>query len=161
MKLATLSISNEFRPAILLGDDVVDLVAARRVCAAARLLPGDMLGILAGEAPALRLAREVAEDAQARRDVFRNASALLQAGSVRFAAPLPNPRLILAIGANYHDHLKEMNTPPPPTPMAFYKNLSSIVGPGADILLPPSNPDLVDYEGEFTIVIGRTCSNVS
>jgi acylpyruvate hydrolase len=59
------------------------------------------------------------------------------------------------VGMNYHEHLKEMKTPVPEKPAAFTKSVASIIGPGQPILLPRSNPDMVDWEGEFTVVIGR------
>lgn len=161
MKLATLAINGQFRPAIVLGEDVLDLVAAKALSPVGTLVPSDVIGILAGGETALEIIRKVAEDCKHRVDAYRARQALLSAASASFAAPIPNPRIILAVGANYHEHLREMNTPPPTTPMAFYKSLSSIIGSGANIVLPRSNPDMVDFEGEFTAVIGRTCHNVS
>lgn len=161
MKLATILVADQHRPAIVNGDTLIDLVAARSMSPAARLLPDDMIGIIAGGAPALHLLRDIEQDARANESKYRNAHALIALAKARLAAPLPEPRLILAIGANYGEHLKEMNTQHPATPMAFHKSISSVIGSGENILLPPKNPDMVDYEGEFTIIMGRTCHNVS
>jgi 2-keto-4-pentenoate hydratase/2-oxohepta-3-ene-1,7-dioic acid hydratase in catechol pathway len=76
-------------------------------------------------------------------------------------APIPQPTLILSCGMNYHEHLREMNTPVPATPTAFTKNTASVIGPGEPILLPKAAPDMVDWEGEFTIVIGKPAFGVS
>jgi 2-keto-4-pentenoate hydratase/2-oxohepta-3-ene-1,7-dioic acid hydratase in catechol pathway len=61
---------------------------------------------------------------------------------------------------NYHAHLKEMKTPVPDKPAAFTKSVASIIASGDPILLPPSNPSMVDWEGEFTVVIGKPCHRV-
>jgi acylpyruvate hydrolase len=49
----------------------------------------------------------------------------------------------------------------PETPTHFAKSASAIIGPGAAIRLPASNPDMVDWEGEFCAVIGHPCHGVS
>ena len=161
MRLSTISVSNELRPAIVVGDKVIDLMAARALAPAARLLPADMLGILAGEQAARTLLTQIVDDAATRADAYAAQGALMPLAQVTLAAPLANPRMILSIGANYHEHLKEMNTPPPATPMGFHKALSSVIGPEEPIVLPRIAPDMVDWEGEFTIVMGRACHNVS
>jgi len=61
---------------------------------------------------------------------------------------------------NYHEHLKEMKTPVPEKPAAFTKSVASIIASGDPIILPPSNPSMVDWEGEFTVVIGKPCHRV-
>jgi len=76
-------------------------------------------------------------------------------------APIPDPRMVLSCGMNYREHLHEMNTPVPDTPTSFTKSVASIIGTGAAIRLPAANPDMVDWEGEFSVVIGRPCHQVS
>jgi 2-keto-4-pentenoate hydratase/2-oxohepta-3-ene-1,7-dioic acid hydratase in catechol pathway len=61
---------------------------------------------------------------------------------------------------NYHEHLREMNTPVPEKPAAFAKSAAAMIGSGQPIILPPSNPAMVDWEGEFTVIIGRACHRV-
>src|ERR1700741_5360970 len=51
--------------------------------------------------------------------------------------------------------LKGMKTPGPEKPAAFTKSVASILPSGQPILLPASHPDMVDWEGEFTVVIGK------
>jgi 2-keto-4-pentenoate hydratase/2-oxohepta-3-ene-1,7-dioic acid hydratase in catechol pathway len=68
--------------------------------------------------------------------------------------------MVLSVGMNYHEHLKEMKTPVPQKPAAFTKSVASIIGPGHAIILPAAHPDMVDWEGEFSIVIGKPCHNV-
>lgn len=75
-------------------------------------------------------------------------------------APVPNPSFILAQGLAYRNHLDEMNVPLPKEPASLIKAPSSITGPGQPIRLPVDHADMVDYEGEFCAVIGKTCHRV-
>ena len=79
---------------------------------------------------------------------------------VRLLAPIPNPGMVLSVGMNYHEHLKEMKTPVPEKPAAFTKSVASIIGPDAPIRIPPGHPDMLDWEGEFSVVIGKPCHRV-
>ena len=78
---------------------------------------------------------------------------------VKLLAPIPDPGMVLSVGMNYHEHLKEMKTPVPEKPAAF-KSVASIIGT-EPIKVPPSNPDMLDWEGEFSVVIGKPCHRVS
>jgi len=79
---------------------------------------------------------------------------------VRLRAPIPDPGLVLSVGMNYHEHLKEMKTPVPEKPTAFTKSVASIIASGEPIKVPPSHPDMLDWEGEFSVVIGKACHDV-
>ena len=81
--------------------------------------------------------------------------------NVRLRAPIPDPGLVLSVGMNYHEHLREMKTPVPEKPAAFTKSVASIIASGEPIEVPPSNPDMLDWEGEFSVVIGKPCHRVS
>ena len=85
----------------------------------------------------------------------------LPAEGAKLLAPIPDPGLVLSVGMNYHEHLKEMKTPVPEKPAAFTKSVASIIGSGEPIKVPPSNPDMLDWEGEFSVVIGKPCHRVS
>jgi 2-keto-4-pentenoate hydratase/2-oxohepta-3-ene-1,7-dioic acid hydratase in catechol pathway len=73
--------------------------------------------------------------------------------------PVPDPRKIVCLGLNYRDHAEEMGLPIPAAPIVFAKFAESLVGPSAEIVIPALT-QLVDYEAELAIVIGRTCRNV-
>ena len=79
--------------------------------------------------------------------------------SVSLLEPV-RPSKILCVGRNYADHAKELGNEVPVEPLLFFKPPSSLLAPGATIILPPSLSQRVEYEGELTIVIGRTCRNV-
>jgi len=73
-------------------------------------------------------------------------------------APVPRPRQVFAIGLNYADHAAESGMAAPPAPLTFTKFPSSIAGPTADV---PLSGEMVDWEVEVVVVIGRTCSSVA
>ena len=86
--------------------------------------------------------------------------ARFQRGKVKLRAPVPDPAMVLSVGMNYHEHLKEMKTPVPEKPAAFTKSVASIIASGEAIRAPASNPGMLDWEGEFSVVIGRPCHRV-
>ncbi len=73
-------------------------------------------------------------------------------------APVPRPRQVFAIGLNYADHAAESGMEMPPAPLTFTKFPSSLAGPTADI---PLSGDMVDWEVEIVVVIGRPCVDVA
>ncbi len=68
-------------------------------------------------------------------------------------APLLNPPRIFGIGLNYREHAAESKMAVQSVPTVFMKLPSSIVGPDADVLLPPEATQ-PDYEAELAVVIG-------
>ena len=119
------------------GDEVVDLSGAGVPQEPARALDAageDGLAGLAADAPRLPLAE------------------------VRLLAPA-TPRKYLAIALNYRDHIAEMGMEAPEVPVFFNKQVSCVVGPGAEIHMPKVSTFL-DYEAELAIVIGRRCRHV-
>lgn len=74
--------------------------------------------------------------------------------------PPVEPSKILCIGRNYRDHAAELGNDLPAEPLLFFKPPSSLLPPGAPILLPPQSAR-VDFEGELAIVIGRRATGLS
>jgi acylpyruvate hydrolase len=140
MKLVTVEIEGHARPGVIAGDDIVDLGA----------VAADIRGLLASGG--LDKARSISSSPGKERRVPLKGAKL--------HAPVPNPGMVLSVGMNYHEHLKEMKTPVPQKPAAFTKSVASIIGPGHAIILPAAHPDMVDWEGEFSVVIGKPCHNV-
>jgi 2-keto-4-pentenoate hydratase/2-oxohepta-3-ene-1,7-dioic acid hydratase in catechol pathway len=136
MRLVSFEVDGAARPGRLAGDEIVDLSA----------LAPDLKTLLE------RSLVEKAAGATGR--AFRRKE-------VKLLAPIPNPGLVLSVGMNYHEHLKEMKTPVPEKPAAFTKSVASIIGTGEPIRVPPANPDMLDWEGEFSVVIGKPCHRVS
>jgi len=76
---------------------------------------------------------------------------------VELLAPVV-PSKVIAVGLNYRSHIG--NAEPAEYPGLFAKYPTSIVGPGADIVIP-ADAENVHYEGELVVVIGKTAQNVS
>src|SRR5579862_8437145 len=137
---------------IVLGDEVLDLGAATELIPEARLVAHSVKRILEAGDGALDVLRRIVDrhvQQASTADRLRGAGVLVARAAAPVMAPLPDPAIALACGLNYRAHLAEMNTPVPATPTAFTKSVASIIGTGSPIVLPRSNPDMVDWEGEF------------
>ena len=125
------------RAGVIDGEDIIDINACDRS------LPPTIKGLL--ETNALSKVKKLIKSKKHR----------LSYKKAKLLPPISNPGLLLSVGMNYHEHLKEMKTPVPEKPAAFTKSVASIIASGEPILLPASHPDMVDWEGEFTVVIGK------
>lgn len=70
------------------------------------------------------------------------------------ALPVPSGATVFGVGMNYASKQAVTGRPKPERPTWFAKCPSAFVAPGAPILLPPSAPDCVDYEGELAVLLG-------
>ncbi|MEC7760605.1 MAG: fumarylacetoacetate hydrolase family protein [Pseudomonadota bacterium] len=78
------------------------------------------------------------------------------AEAVTFLTPLANPRKVICIGTNYHDHVEEMKvTSLPDFPYAFLRPQTCLAAHGETVPLP-SGAKQNDWEAELGIVIGDT-----
>jgi 2-keto-4-pentenoate hydratase/2-oxohepta-3-ene-1,7-dioic acid hydratase in catechol pathway len=73
---------------------------------------------------------------------------------VRLLAPV-EPSKIICVGRNYPEHAREHGEAVPQIPLLFLKPPSSVIGPGATIVLPPQSQQ-VEHEAELAVVIGKT-----
>lgn len=90
-------------------------------------------------------------------------------GELKLLAPVPAPLAVYCAGANYRDHVDNMNKalglPPSPDPHEagldpwfFLKSGHTVVGPDAEVSLQSTK---LDWEAELTVVIGRKGKNIS
>src|SRR3954463_14778672 len=142
MRLVMYSRNKEARAGVIDGEEIVDVNANDKS------LPTSIKGIL--EANALARVRNLPKPKPHRTPPAR----------AKLLAPIADPGMVLSVGMNYHEHLKEMKTPVPEKPAAFTKSVASIIASGEPIKPPPSNPDMLDWEGEFSVVIGKPCQRV-
>jgi 2-keto-4-pentenoate hydratase/2-oxohepta-3-ene-1,7-dioic acid hydratase in catechol pathway len=89
-----------------------------------------------------------------------DAPALGSLDEARLAAPWA-PRQIVAIGLNYHDHIRETGMDTPERPLVFAKFPSSVCGPHDEIVADAQLTSAVDWEVELGVVVGRTMRAVS
>jgi 2-keto-4-pentenoate hydratase/2-oxohepta-3-ene-1,7-dioic acid hydratase in catechol pathway len=165
MQFVTLKNSGHPTAGVIVENEVLNLVASAQVIAEAAAIPASVRDILATGDTGLALLKGVLDTVQSADDSLReqllNAGALQPLVGAKLLAPIPDPRTVLSCGMNYRGHLKEMGGGIPDTPTGFLKSVSAVVGPDANIVLPSSHPDMVDWEAEFCGVIGKPCHAVS
>jgi 2-keto-4-pentenoate hydratase/2-oxohepta-3-ene-1,7-dioic acid hydratase in catechol pathway len=143
MKLVTFTESGVTRVGVVVDGGIVDLSRADAG------LPRDMIGLISGWAQM----RGAVERAASRKADF-------EVKAVRLEAPVPRPSKAMAIGLNYADHIAESNQKTPEEQVWFCKQVNSIHAPFADVQMPKAS-QLVDYEAELVVVIGRRCKHVT
>ena len=113
-------------------------------------LPADMLTFLQQGDAALARAKEA---------VAKGRSGI-PLPEVRLLAPVPKPGKIIGIGLNYADHAAEGGREKPKYPMIFTKAVSAVIANGESIQIPFVT-EMVDFEGELAVVIGKRAKEVS
>src|SRR6202166_817619 len=66
------------------------------------------------------------------------------------------PSKIVCVGRNYKAHAAELGNEVPKEPLLFFKPSSSLLPPGG-VVRRPKISERVDFEGEWCVVIGKTC----
>ena len=160
MQLVTLRRGGRVEAGVVLDDEILGLQGAAGVIGAARGLPPNLKEIIEGDL--VDAARRIVDAARspATAQALRETGALTSCASTKLLAPIPDTSFILSCGMNSREHVKEMNSAPPERPYGFSKSPGAIIATGETIRLPKSNPSMVDWEGEFSVVIGRPCHNV-
>jgi acylpyruvate hydrolase len=70
------------------------------------------------------------------------------------------PSKLIAAGRNYPEYTRDAGRQGTKVPTGFVKTMSSLTGPGRDIVKPMGVSQL-DCETELAVVIGRRCKNVT
>lgn len=131
------------------GDDVIDVTALHPDA------PRSMAALIASGRDGLAMiAAAIASAPSSARQPF---------SAARLLAPLTRPGKIVCVGLNYADHRAEAGestSERPAFPGMFHKLASSVVGPGAPILVPAVSEQL-DFEGELAVIIGKRAHRVA
>lgn len=143
MRLVTFTESEQSRIGLLKDEGIIDLSQV------VPSLPTNMLAFLEAGDPAMEEARRQA-----------SAAPRFSLDDVTLEAPLARPPKILAIGLNYRAHALESNMEIPKHPVVFTKQATSAWGPYSPVH-SPKETNMLDYEGELGIVIGKRCRRVS
>jgi 2-keto-4-pentenoate hydratase/2-oxohepta-3-ene-1,7-dioic acid hydratase in catechol pathway len=143
VKLATIRTERGDVPAVVDGDEIVDLGVA------APGLASGTVELLAAGADGLTSAAVAVESGLGRSPL----------AAARLAAPVPRPPKFVAIGLNYADHIAETGSATPEHPTVFVKLPTCVNGPHDDVWMPRVS-HMLDYEGELGFVIGRRCRHV-
>lgn len=104
--------------------------------------PGDLKGLLAGEAPLPNLAW---------------ATELLDLDQVELLPPVPNPAKVLCVATNFHE--AGNGKPISQYPLVFTRFADSFVGHEQPLSLSPLTQKY-DYEGELAVIIGKPAYKV-
>lgn len=135
MKLVTFAADGNIRHGILQDDQTV-----------AELGAGDLLSLIesGGQAKPAGTTRPLSQ--------------------VKLMAPLRRPPKLLALAANYQDHITESGAPRVDksriVPKLFLKPSSAILGPDEPLRLPTVS-QTTDWELELAVVIGKRCREVA
>jgi 2-keto-4-pentenoate hydratase/2-oxohepta-3-ene-1,7-dioic acid hydratase in catechol pathway len=79
--------------------------------------------------------------------------------AVRLLPPVAQPR-IFGLGYNYTAHSQESQKPVPDIPVVFMKPSTCVVG-HEDAIVYPAHGENIHFEGELTVVIGKTARHVA
>jgi 2-keto-4-pentenoate hydratase/2-oxohepta-3-ene-1,7-dioic acid hydratase in catechol pathway len=75
--------------------------------------------------------------------------------SLKLLSPITKPCRVVAQATNYASHVRDVGRDPAKTPLTFFRKASgSVIGPFDDIV-KPSHVQLLDYELEIGLLIGR------
>ncbi len=91
-----------------------------------------------------------------------NAEAGIGEGEAELMTPVPNPDKLLAVGANYSGHLKEMGLAVArwdSMPFFMRPPTTTLVGPGPTVRIPRSTKQF-DWECELAVFVGRRLRHV-
>jgi 2-keto-4-pentenoate hydratase/2-oxohepta-3-ene-1,7-dioic acid hydratase in catechol pathway len=122
------------------------------------LIEGDAVVDLGASGHPAEPAAALAEVGQDGLRAAGEAAPRLALADARLLTPV-TPRKFLGIALNYAEHIAETGMDAPEHPVFFNKQVTCVVGPGADIHMPRVSTFL-DYEAELALVIGERCRHV-
>jgi 2-keto-4-pentenoate hydratase/2-oxohepta-3-ene-1,7-dioic acid hydratase in catechol pathway len=155
--LATVRLGAVQVPSIGVGDTYWPLAAARAADIAG--LDLDIKGAFVNWSVAFAQLREYAAACSSGRVPQ---SAAIAASDADLALPIQFPNKLIAVGANYEDHLREMNAdiPKGERPVMFIKPpTTAMTGPGKVHI--PDGCSQFDWEVELAVIIGARMRKVS
>lgn len=99
-------------------------------------------------------------------DAWERTPERLKLADVKLLVPVVPPTFYAA-GMNYAEHVREvavkLGREPdlPPNADAGYRTVNALIADGENIVIPADATDLVQYEGELVVVIGRKCKHLT
>lgn len=170
MKLINFTVNGYTRAGAIVGDQVIDLNYAyqaqlkdegkyRYEEIAHAYVPAITDELFQGGTESLHLAQGAIDFILNNPDSF-DKKVVYKKDEVKVEAPVQKPGKIICVGHNFRKHIQEMGREIPSHPVIFAKFANTILGPEDDIPFYPISEQL-DYEMEFTFVIGKQARNVS
>jgi 2-keto-4-pentenoate hydratase/2-oxohepta-3-ene-1,7-dioic acid hydratase in catechol pathway len=88
-------------------------------------------------------------------DAAANSTDTEPVDSLKLLSPITTPCRVVAQATNYASHVRDVGRDPAKTPLTFFRKASgSVIGPFDDVV-KPSHVQLLDYELEIGLLIGR------
>lgn len=170
MKLINYTVTGATRSGAIVGEKIIDLNYAFQAFLKAKgkyrykeiahaYVPDNTDELYQGGKESIQLAQTGIDFILENPDSF-DKKAIYNRNEVKIEAPVRNPGKIICVGHNYREHILEMGRELPSYPVIFAKFANTILGPEDDIPFYPISKQL-DYEAEFTFVIGKKARNVS
>jgi acylpyruvate hydrolase len=176
MKLLSMSVEGQNRAGILVGEEVLDVTAFCEILE----LKGEWIdadtdrlefhhieGVYKDAADIYRRGLNWATAITSRLQTsptlvgeLRATGALSPLSTVKLSPPILAPGKILAVGLNYAAHAAEQSAKTPEFPLVFSKCVTALTGPRDEIRLPRIS-EMIDYEAELAVVIGKEARSVS
>lgn len=176
MKLLSMDVEGHNRAGILIGEEVLDVTAYCEIIE----MKGEWLeadsggmsyqhieGAYRDALDVLRHGLEWRSDIvstigaePALQGELRATGSLTPLPAAKLSPPIISPGKILAVGLNYAAHIGEQDAKLPEFPLIFSKCVTALIGAGDEIKLPRVS-DMIDYEAELAVVIGKEAKCVS
>lgn len=176
MKLLSMLVEGHNRAGILIGDEVLDVTAYCEIMELkgewieAESDPTQFQHIEGAYRDALDVLRHgltwrnhilaTIESAPTLVGELKATGALTPLSAVKLNPPVVSPGKILAVGLNYAAHAAEGNAKPPEFPLVFSKSVTALIATRDEIKLPRVS-EMIDYEAELAVVIGKEAFSVS
>ena len=95
-----------------------------------------------------------------RDDVSHFDGSAIPLSDIEYLPPVPRPGKIICIGRNYAAHAAEGGAETPTFPEVFFRGATSLI-PHNGIIIRPHCSETLDFEGEFALVIGKSCRHAT
>ena len=159
MKLITYSVAGCLpTPGILLDSHVISLATLWGKSEAVGTAPGSVLELL--QRSDLAAAQSCQTYAQDKLDSLKREGLALSEDDITFHPPITRPSKILCVGLNYRAHIEEMGRELPEVPVIFSK-LPSALNAHHGVIPYPSVSEMLDFEAELAVVIGKQAKEVA
>ena len=88
-------------------------------------------------------------------DAATHSSDTVPVDNLHLVSPITVPCRVVAQLTNYASHVKDAGRDPATTPLAFFRKASGSISGPFDHIVKPSHVQLLDYEVEIGLIIGR------
>ncbi|MCC3374443.1 fumarylacetoacetate hydrolase family protein [Cohnella sp. REN36] len=156
MKLMNYRTDGNMKLGISTDRGVLDVEFAGKRLAPGLELPATASEVVAGGLQAISALKDITNRALS----SNNSEWWLDEAKLQIGPCVNAPGKIICVGLNYRQHAIESNMDIPKYPILFNKFANTLAGSGEEIPLPPGS-DMVDYEAELAIVIGRRAKAVN